>query len=152
MRKLTGLARISGAALSFLVSVSVQGCSLFHHGEPPQQKFMNALNRGNGAQASNIWLTMSEKDRANLTHSIGFKPNIDKDDIGRALLKHQQEQQAKENADDPDPMSNAGEFGNPDSDQQVEIPGVSGDPTAGGLSNLPLFGNQPSASTESAPH
>ena len=97
---------------------------------------MNALNRGNGAEASQVWLTMSAKDRSNLSHNIGFKPHMDKDDIGRALLKHQQEE-AAENGDDPDAIS-AGDNGYGDS-QQIEIPGFDGDPTAGGLSNLPLF-------------
>jgi hypothetical protein len=142
-----GMIRIIAATLLCLLNFSAPGCSLFHHGEPPQQKFMNALNRGNGAQASQVWLTMSAKDRSNLTHSIGFKPNIDKDDIGRALLKHQQEEEAKKNADDPDPMMSAGAYGETGSDQQVEISGFNGNPTAGGLSNLPLFDTQPSATT-----
>jgi hypothetical protein len=141
------ITRIIGATLLCLLNFGAQGCSLFHHGQPPQQKFMNALNRGNGAEASQVWLTMSAEDRSNLTHSVGFKPNIDKDDIGRALLKHQQEEEAKKNADDPDSMMSTGEYGDTGSDQQVEIPGFDGNPTAGGLSNLPLFDTQPSATT-----
>jgi hypothetical protein len=135
--------QIVAATLLCLLNFSAQGCSLFHHGDPPQQQFMNALNRGNGAQASQVWLTMSAEDRANFTHNIGLKPNLDKNEIGRDLLKHQQEAQAKKNADDPDPLS-TGEYGDAGSDQQVETPGFNGNPP-GGLSNLPSFATQPSA-------
>jgi hypothetical protein len=145
MRNGVRITRIIGVALVCLLGLSAQGCSLFHHGEPQQQQFMNALNRGNGAQASQLWLTMSAKDRANFTHNVGLKPDIDKDDIGRSLLKHQQEQEAKKNADDPDPMS-TGEYGDAGSDQQVEAPGFNGN-APGGLSNLPSFATSPSAPT-----
>ncbi len=129
--------RIVAAALLCLLDLSAHGCSLFHHGEPQQQKFMNALNRGNGAEASQVWLKMNAKDRSNLSHNIGFKAHVDKDDIGRALLKHQQEEAAK-SGEDPDTTMSAGDNGDSDS-QQIEIPGFDGDPTAGGLSNLPLL-------------
>lgn len=134
--------RVIGVVLFGLLGITVQGCSLFHHGAPPQQQFMNALNRGNGAEASHLWLTMSAKDRANFTHNVGLKPNLDENDIARRLFKHQQEQQAKENAEDPDPLR-TGEYNDAGSDQQVEIPG---NPT-GNLSNLSSFAAQPSATT-----
>jgi hypothetical protein len=73
---------------------------------------------------------------------------VDKNDVGRALLKHQQEEEAKKNHDDPDNMMTVGDSGDSDS-QQVEVPGI----PAGGLSNLPLFNAQPSAPiTEIGPH
>jgi hypothetical protein len=127
------MTRMVAAAMLCLLGLSAQGC----HGDSSQQQFMNALNRGNGAQASQLWLKMSAKDRSNLSHNIGLKPNVDKDDIGRALLKHQQQEEAK-NGEDPDPTMSAGDDGETDS-QQIEIPGFDGDPTAGGLSNLPLL-------------
>jgi len=111
---------------------------MFHHGEPPQQQFMNALNRGDGAQASQLWLKMSAKDRSNFTHGIGIQNTPNKDDIEKALLKHQQDE-AKKEGEDPDDM-NAGDGGDTDSGQ-VEVPGA----PAGGLSNLPLYNSQPSA-------
>jgi hypothetical protein len=123
------------AAVLCLLGLSAQGC----HGDSSQQQFMNALNRGNGAQASQLWLKMSAKDRSNFSHNIGFKNTVDKDDVGRALLKHQQEE-AKRNSDDPDNMMTASDNGDTDS-QQVEVPGI----PVGGLSNLPLFNTQPSA-------
>jgi hypothetical protein len=132
------MTRIIAAALLCLLSLSAPGCSLFHHGESPQQQFMNALNRGDGAQASQLWLTMSAKDRSNFSHDIGLKNTPNKDDVEKALLKHQQDE-AKKGDEDPDDMG-AGNGGDSDSGQ-VEVPGV----PAGGLSNLPLFNPQPPA-------
>jgi hypothetical protein len=129
-----------------LLGLSAPGCSLFHHGDSPQQQFMDTLNRGNGPQASQMWLNMSAKDRANFSHNIGLKNTSNKDDVGRAMLKHQQEQEKKDEADDPSDMRAA--VDNADSDsQQVEIPGV----PAGGLSNLPLYDTQQSAPVTDGP-
>jgi hypothetical protein len=129
------MARMVAAAMICLLGLSAQGC----HGDSSQQQFMNALNRGNGAQASQLWLNMSAKDRSNLSHNVGFKNTVNKGDIEKALLKHQQEE-AQKNSDDPDDMMSVGDNGGADS-QQVEVPAIPG----GGLSNLPLFGTQPSA-------
>jgi hypothetical protein len=131
------MTRIVAAAMLCLLVPSAHGCSLFHR-EPAQQKFMNALDRGSGVEASQVWLKMSAKDRSNLSHNIGLKPQVDKDDI-RALLKHQQEEAAK-SGEGPDPTMSAGD--NSDG-AQIEIPGFDGDPTAGGLSNHPLLNTLP---------
>lgn len=128
------------AAIACIFSVGTAGCSLFHHGDPPQQQFMNALNRGNGAEANTVWLKMSAKDRSNLSHSIGFKQKIDKDDVGRALLKHQEEEARKNGDEQSDLMDDTDSASD---SEQVEIPGM-GDGAPGGLSNLPLL-NQPAA-------
>jgi hypothetical protein len=124
-----------------IMALCAPGCSFFHHGEPQQQKFMDALNRGNGAEASQLWLTMSATDRANLAHSVGFRPQVDRADIGRGLLKHQQEEAAKDGQDpdedsdeDSDTMGDAVNGSETDS-QQIEVPG---DARAGSLANLPV--------------
>lgn len=110
---------------------------------------MNALNRGSGAQASQLWLTMSAKDRANLSHGVGFQKTVNNDDVGRAMLKHHQAEEAKERADNPDDPANTATYTGDDDSTHVELPG---DPAAAGLSNLPLFNLQPSAPiTESGP-
>jgi hypothetical protein len=127
------MTQIVAAAMLCLLGLGVQGCH-----DSSQQQFMNALNRGNGAQASQLWLKMSAKDRSNFSHNIGFKNTANKDDIEKALLKHQQDEAKKED-EDPDDLS-AGDSGDSDS-QQVEVPDIS----AGGLSNLPAFQPQPSA-------
>jgi hypothetical protein len=93
---------------------------------------MDALNRGNSAQASQLWLNMSADDRANLSHNVGFEQEISQDDIARAMLKHQKEEATK-NGDGDDAASDDG-----DSDgQQTEIPGIGGGSNAAGLTNLP---------------
>lgn len=133
----TWMTRIVRIALVSLLGAYAPGCSLFHHGEPPQQKFLNALNRGNGAEASQVWLTMSAKDRANLSHNVDMKPEVHKGDIERALLKHQREEAAK-NGDDTDTEMSDSDEGDINS-QQIDLPGLDSDPTAGSLSNLPLY-------------
>lgn len=93
---------------------------------------MDALNRGNSAQASQLWLHMDADDRANLSHNVGFRQEISQDDVARATLKHQQEEAAK-NGDDPGAASDDG-----DSDaQQTEVPGIDAGSKAGSLANLP---------------
>ena len=125
---------IVGVALICIFGLSAAGCSLFHH-DSPQQKFMDALNRGSGAEASQRWLTMSAKDRSNLSHNIGFRREVNQGDIQRELLKHQKEQAAKNGDEDPDSTIDEG---NIDS-QQMDIPGLEGDPSANGITNLPLL-------------
>jgi hypothetical protein len=146
------ITRIVSVALVCVLGACAFGCSLFHRGEPPQQKFLNALNRGNGAEASQIWLTMSAKDRANLSHNVGLKPEVQKADIERALLRHQSEEAAK-NGDDTDAEMSDIDEGDINS-QQIELPGLDGDPNAGSLSNLPLYNTlqQAAPATESDPH
>jgi hypothetical protein len=70
------------------------GCSLLHHGESPQQQFVDALQRGNGPQASSIWLHMSADNRANLAHDVGFKPQVSPDDVKAQLLQHEHDAEA----------------------------------------------------------
>ncbi len=131
------MTRIAATAVFYALALGAQGCSLFHHGESPQQKFMDALNRGNGAQASQLWLTMSAEDRSNFSHNIGFQRQVNKDEIARAMLKHQREAAAKDGEEADDATSNEayGEGGS----QEVEIPGLDADSSGGNLSNLQLL-------------
>ena len=132
-----------------LLGLSAWGCSLFHHGDSQPQQFMNALNRGDSAQASQLWLTMNAKDRANLTHGMGFKNTPSKDDVGRAMLKAHQKEEAKERADNPDDPRNNATYEGDDDSPQVEIPDS---PTGGGLANLPMFNTPaPAPITEIGP-
>ena len=120
--------RIGVATFLSMTAFILHGCSR----ESQQQQFMNALNRGNGAQASQLWLNMSAKDRSNLSHNVGFKQEASQDDVQRALLKHQKEEAAK-NSDDQDADSDI-------SQQQVDMPGPESDPAANSLSNLSTLG------------
>jgi hypothetical protein len=131
------ITRIVAAAMLWLLGLSVQGC----HGDSSQQQFTDALSRGNGAQASQLWLKMSAKDRSNFEHNIGFKNTANKDDIEKALLKHQQDEAKKEDEDPDDPNNMSASNSGDSAAQQVELPDI----PAGGLSNLPAFEPQPSA-------
>jgi hypothetical protein len=130
------LARIFATVLVCMIGLSVHGCSSVS----PQQQFMNSLNRGNGAEASQQWLNMSAKDRANLSHNVGFKNDVSQDDVGRALIKHQREEAAKD-GDDQDTAFDSGDVGS----QQTEIPGLEGDPSANGISALPRINSMQQA-------
>jgi len=131
---------IACAALFALAAVN-SGCSLFHHDGPTtQQKFIEALERGNGPEANQIWLHMNEQERADWSHSLGMKPNVSKEDLQADVMRHFQEKQAAENGDDASNGSDGSsstqiEEGNIDS-QVIEMPGLDADP-ASGLQGLP---------------
>jgi hypothetical protein len=58
-----------------IVAAALSGCFLFHR-ETPQQKMLDALNRGNAAQASQIWHQMSQKDRMKFNRGEGLHPAV----------------------------------------------------------------------------
>jgi hypothetical protein len=101
---------------------------------------MEALNRGNGAQASQIWLNMDADSRAAFAHSEGMKPNVSESDVKKQVMKHYM-----------------GEMGPTDSEESIDqtTPNVG----SGGLQSLPEYIDQsgtapqavtvPSASTRS---
>ena len=131
---------IACAAL-FALAVTNYGCSLFHHhGETTQQKFIEALERGNGPEANQIWLHMNEQERADWSHSLGMKPNVSKENIQADVMRHFQEKQAAQDGADVSATSDGltstvVEDGNIDS-QMIEMPGLDADP-ASGLQSLP---------------
>ena len=136
------------ALVGLLAVMSVVGCSLFHHGAPPQQRFLDALSRGNGMEADQIWLQMDPRDRANLSHSIGITPHFSKDDLQAAMLKHQQEKAEK--AADQDSGATGGEIEEGDiNSQMIEMPGLDADTKSGSLLDLPKLA--PSQQPEAAP-
>jgi hypothetical protein len=107
-----------------IATVLAGGCSL-HRAEPPQQQFMEAVERGNSAQASEIWLNMSADDRANFSHSIGFAPQTSPAEVVDDLERRQQAANTE----------NGGDF--IDDGQTVEYPGLDTDLKRGSLRNLP---------------
>ncbi len=106
------------------------GCSLLHHSESPQQQFIESVERGNSAQASQIWLKMSADDRANFSHNIGFQPQTSITDLKAELARRAQAAAAA-----ADPESGGAFVG--DNEQTVEYPGLDQDLHAGSLQNLP---------------
>ncbi len=124
------LRRIIAAAVLALAPASFGGCSLTHHdATTPQQQFMTALQHGNGAAMNQIWLNMSAEDRANFSHSQGFKPVTSPDEIKSKL---QEAIAAKNQGGDADAPSFAAADG---SEQQTEIPTVN--TGGGGIDSLP---------------
>jgi redox-sensitive bicupin YhaK (pirin superfamily) len=67
------------------------GCSLFHR-ETPQQKFLDALSRGNSAEASQIWLNMSEQDRMKFAHGEGVTPAVPPEKMNEMLSQMRTEE------------------------------------------------------------
>jgi hypothetical protein len=71
-------------ALVLLLAASMGACSLFHR-QTPQQKMFDALNRGNAAQASHIWLSMSQKDRMKFSRGEGLTPAVPPQQVVKKL-------------------------------------------------------------------
>jgi hypothetical protein len=90
-----------------IATVLAGACSL-HHAESPQQQFMEAVERGNTAQASQIWLSMSAADRANFSHGTGFKPQTSPADVVNNRERRQQAAEAPAN-----PETGGGSRGTP---------------------------------------
>jgi hypothetical protein len=143
----SGKISATGIAAVLASAMGIAGCSLFHHRDPPQQQFLNALGRGSGPEASQIWLHMSAEDRANLAHSTGIKPTSSPEEIQAQLMRHAREKGDQEaGSDETSPgLSNDIQAGDINS-QVIEMPETGAD-HAGGLLNLP---NLPST-IESAP-
>ena len=100
-------------------AITLAGCWPFHR-ETDQQKFMEALNHGNSAQASQIWLNMDANSRANFAHSQGMQPNLSPDQVKKQLSQHYMEK-----------------TGNGDSEETVEQP--TPNVHLGGLESLPEY-------------
>jgi hypothetical protein len=142
-------------AAPFVVAMGIGGCSLFHHDTPStQQKFIEALERGNGPEANEIWLKMNAKERADWSHSVGMKPNVSKENIEAEVMKHAQ-QQADQDGDGSSDSSDGSagtsstqeDSGNIDS-QMIEMPGLDADPSVGGLQSLPGVSGTDSSGSE----
>jgi hypothetical protein len=117
------------------LALSIPACSMLHREKPsPPQEFLEALKRGDSMQASRVWLRMDADDRANLSHGVGFKPDLTPGDVQAAILKHEKEEDEKAGgtANRPD------EFDQGNS-ETVEIPGLDIDPKAGSLLSLPSY-------------
>jgi len=97
-------------------AIALAGC--WSH-ETQQQKFVNAMSHGNSAQASQIWLHMDAKNRADFSHNEGMTPNSSPDDVKKQVMQHYQDKMG----------------GDEDSDESVEKP--TPNVHLGGLESLP---------------
>ena len=77
------------------------------------------MNHGNSAQASQIWLHMDAKSRADFSHNEGMKPNTSPDDVKKQVMQHYQDEAGKDD----------------DSDETIEKP--TPNVHLGGLESLP---------------
>jgi hypothetical protein len=105
---------------TFLIAASaiiLAGC---WHRETDQQKFMEAMNHGNSAQASQIWLNMDAKSRADFSHSQGMQPTLSPDQLKKQVSQH-----------------NMDKTGDTDSDETIEQP--TPNVHLGGLESLPEY-------------
>lgn len=91
-------------------AIALMGC--WSH-ETQQQKFVNAMSHGNSAQASQIWLHMDAKSRADFSHNEGMQPNTSPDDVKKQVMQHYQdkiggEKESDETIDKPTPNVHLG--------------------------------------------
>ena len=102
-------------------AIALAGCWPFHSNqETQQQKFMDALNHGNSAQAGQIWLNMDARSREDFAHGKGMQPNLSPDEVKKQVTQHYQEQ-----------------MGGNDTDESVERP--TPNVHLGGLESLPGY-------------
>ena len=93
------LARIDLAAMIVFTACAIVlgGC---WHKETQQQKFLEALNRGNGAEAGEIWRNMDPDSRAALAHNEGIKPKLSPAQVQQQVMKHYQGDAQGEHSDE----------------------------------------------------
>jgi len=102
-------------------AIALAGCWPFRSNqETQQQKFIEAMNHGNGAQASQIWLNMDARSRADFEHSQGMRPNLSPDEVHKQLMQRYQ-----------------GKMGADDGEESIERPTPNVD--LGGLESLPEY-------------
>ena len=97
-------------------AIALAGCSR----QTQQQKFVDAMNHGNAAQANQIWLHMDAESRADFSHSQGMTPETYPDDVKKQVMQHYQ-----------DKLGSEGE----NSDETIEKP--TPNVHLGGLESLP---------------
>ena len=111
-------AKIQRAFVFSIVICAIELAGCWSH-ETQQQKFVDAMNHGNGAQASQIWLHMDAKSRADFSHNEGMTPNTSPDDVKKQVMQHYQDKLG----------------GDEDNDESVEKP--TPNVHLGGLESLP---------------
>jgi hypothetical protein len=75
--------------LAFAAS-TIAGCFLLHrHRETPQQRMIDALNRGNPVQAADIWLHMTPEDQTKFRRGEGIRRAVPPEQAMKALSEQQ---------------------------------------------------------------
>ncbi len=84
------------------------GCWPFNRGPTPQQKFFDALNRGDAVEANQTWLKMSDQDREKLMRGEGVAPRPSAEEIQAALQRHTAGDTTPETIEVPQPAGAIG--------------------------------------------
>ena len=101
VRKIIKRAILSSATA---FAIAIAGCS----SETPQQKFVDAMNHGNSAKASQIWLHMDAKSKLAFEQSQGVTPNLSPDDVKKQVMQHYADKMGGENDENGETFENAG--------------------------------------------
>ncbi len=94
-----GLRRLTIAAL---VASAIGGCSLFQHQPTPQERFADALSRGNSMEAAAIWRSMTPDEKENFALGNGMKPDPE---MEAAAKKEAGQEQPQSQSAAPEPSS-----------------------------------------------
>ncbi|MFZ0657099.1 MAG: hypothetical protein WBE78_18935 [Candidatus Binataceae bacterium] len=89
-----------GVLAALACAIALAGCWPFGHSATPQQQYLDALNHGHSAEASQIWLNMSPEDRAKWARSEGVSPQVSPDEIKKQVMQHYQDQVGSEQEGD----------------------------------------------------
>jgi len=108
--------RASGVALVIALAAALGGCS-HNQAETPQQHFLEALKRGNSAQASQIWLQMTPEERVKFERGQGLQPAMSPKEMQQDVMRRVMEEAAGDAPDQPSVTP----------------------PSGGGLSDLPQY-------------
>jgi hypothetical protein len=76
------------AALALAALLAAAGCWPFSgEDETPQQRFLQALSRGQAMEANQIWRTMTPKERVEFSRGQGIKPAADPKEMQEEIIK-----------------------------------------------------------------
>jgi hypothetical protein len=79
-------------AIAVACTTVAAGC----HQETQQQKFIDAMNHGNSAQANQIWLHMDARSRQQFAHGQGMQANVAPDEVQKQVMQHYQDKLGSE--------------------------------------------------------
>jgi hypothetical protein len=101
------------------LAITLGGCS-HNQAETPQQQFLEALKRGNSAQASQIWLNMSPEQRVEFERGQGIQPAMSPKEMQQDVMRRVMERASDDESDQP-------------ADETISPP------SGGGLNDLPQY-------------
>lgn len=89
--------RLMAAAPLVVCAMALSGCWPFNR-TSPQQEYFNALQKGNAAQASQLWLHMTPEERASFERGEGIRPTLSLKDVQHEIDEHYAEQDDDDSA------------------------------------------------------